>query len=220
MLRSKISPSTLADWLAVATGDLVPSAQARVRPEIEAHYAEAVRVHWEGGLPETQAHAAALADLGNAHSASLRFNQQYLTQPDANNLTQDIHFQVSNGAIWALLCIFGRFLPFLSPPLTCLVYLIGGILAYEGVFRLFKKYIRRTKTMMSRRTLILLATLAWLNVGLLLSSASDPDPILNLLLPLAFAMFALSTSLRCHLVWKKLARPHEYNPPPAGPKAA
>lgn len=88
MLRSKISPSTLADWLAVATGDLVPSAQARVRAEIEAHYAEAVWTHLGRGLSQADAQVAALADLGDAQVAGRRFQHEFLTKAEAAGLAR------------------------------------------------------------------------------------------------------------------------------------
>ncbi len=72
----------LAAWLSVATAGLVPSAQARVRAEIETHYAEAVAVYQKNGQEEAPAHAAALADLGNAQKAARHFGEIYLNQRD------------------------------------------------------------------------------------------------------------------------------------------
>jgi hypothetical protein len=74
---------TLPEWLESATGRLVPSAQARIRPEIEAHYAEAVQAGLEHGATEPAAQAAALADLGNPCAAARRFRQKLLTENDA-----------------------------------------------------------------------------------------------------------------------------------------
>lgn len=76
------TPANLADWLAVAIADLVPSAQARVRAEIEAHYAEAVQGYLKSGQAEAEACVAALADLGDAEKAARRFGATYLTRRD------------------------------------------------------------------------------------------------------------------------------------------
>jgi hypothetical protein len=73
-------PQNFPEWLDAATRDLVPSAQARVRPEMEAHYAEAVQMHLKNGSLEAIAQAAALADLGDAYAAARRFQKQYLTR--------------------------------------------------------------------------------------------------------------------------------------------
>jgi hypothetical protein len=76
-------PTNLAEWLEQAIGGLVPSAQARIRAEIEAHYAEAVQSHLAGGSVESAAQAAALIDLGDAKAAARRFGREHLTKNDA-----------------------------------------------------------------------------------------------------------------------------------------
>ncbi|HTB63350.1 MAG TPA: hypothetical protein VK737_07145 [Opitutales bacterium] len=77
------SPTNIVDWLDTATCRLVPSAQARVRAEIEAHYAAAVQTHLIAGSTEIAAHAAALADLGDVKTAARRFQGGHLTKQDA-----------------------------------------------------------------------------------------------------------------------------------------
>jgi len=72
-----------AEWLDIATRDLVPSAQARIRVEIEAHYAEAVQSQLANGAAESVAQTAALTDLGNAKSAARRFRRDHLTTKEA-----------------------------------------------------------------------------------------------------------------------------------------
>ncbi len=78
-----VSPASLADWLVVATKNLVPSAQARVRGEIKAHFAEAASAHQKNGQSEVEATSAALADLGSARAAGRRYRREYLTHHDA-----------------------------------------------------------------------------------------------------------------------------------------
>ncbi len=82
---------TLSEWLEIATGKLVPSAQARVRSEIEAHYAEAVQSHMAAGATEPAAQAAALADLGDAKAAARRLGRNYLTKTDAEIVTKIVN---------------------------------------------------------------------------------------------------------------------------------
>ncbi|HTB63351.1 MAG TPA: hypothetical protein VK737_07150 [Opitutales bacterium] len=100
MLPSRLHPQTLAAWLDIATCRLVPSAQTRVRAEIEAHYAEAVQTYLQNGQSESAAQTAALADLGNARKAAHRFCRQYLTRSEARgfrNVTQSRGITVSTG---------------------------------------------------------------------------------------------------------------------------
>jgi len=72
-------PRSLPEWLGMATWGLLPSAQDRVRPEIKAHYAEAVQFHLNNGLSESAAQTAALAELGSPKAASRRFRRKHLT---------------------------------------------------------------------------------------------------------------------------------------------
>lgn len=74
---------TLEDWLEIATRKLAEPAKERIRAEIEAHYAEAVEAHREDGLSETDAQAAALAELGNPRAAGRRFRKSHLTEREA-----------------------------------------------------------------------------------------------------------------------------------------
>lgn len=78
----RLPAQNLSQWLETATRKLAPPARARIQTEIEAHYAEAVQLHLASGLPETAAHAAALADLGNAYAAARRFGREHLTEKD------------------------------------------------------------------------------------------------------------------------------------------
>jgi hypothetical protein len=111
---------TLPEWLETATGKLVPSAQARVRSEIEAHFAEAVQAHLAGGMTEPAAQAAALADLGHAKAAARRFGREHLTNNDAGVIAGLIKNSARSTIAWfvGLLVLFtwmssvaSRFLP-------------------------------------------------------------------------------------------------------------
>jgi hypothetical protein len=122
---------TLSEWLDLATRDLVPSAQARIRTEIEAHYNEAVQARLVIGWSESNAKAGALLDLGSANTAGRRFRKKYLTRFEVYRLRETI-----NGSLaWAcaavtLYCLlpFGVFIhslraEFLS---SCLVLAAFG----------------------------------------------------------------------------------------------
>src|SRR5579862_2220503 len=76
----------LSDWLRIATWRLADSAKERIRPEIEAHYAQSVEAHRENGLSESAAHAAALTELGDPETAGKRFRKRHLTESEAEKL--------------------------------------------------------------------------------------------------------------------------------------
>jgi len=86
----------LAKWLEIATGKLVPFAQARIRAEIEAHYAEAVKSHQDTGLSETNAQAVALADLGNAYAAARKYRREFLTDKESGLITKKLNLLRGN----------------------------------------------------------------------------------------------------------------------------
>ncbi len=131
MFDQKTVPESLAAWLAIATGDLVPSAQTRVSAEIEVHYAEAVQAHLASGSSEAIAHAAALADLGEAPRAAQRYRREYLTHHDAVAIGS-LHPRATRRhfacCVWLLLIYLPNY--FLHPQLDfigifCLCILIG-----------------------------------------------------------------------------------------------
>ena len=80
------TPQNLAEWLDQATSHLVPSAQARVRAEIETHIADAMQRHRDHGLTDSSAQAASLIDLGDARVAARRFAREYLTHRELQKL--------------------------------------------------------------------------------------------------------------------------------------
>ena len=73
-------------WLHVATQDLAPPAQERIRREIEEHYADAVRAHLAAGVSECEAKLAALAELGDPEIAAKRFCKRHLTAREASRI--------------------------------------------------------------------------------------------------------------------------------------
>lgn len=79
-LFRKRQVQTLSEWLEIATRKLTDASKERIRVEIEAHYAEAVEAHREGGLSEADAQSKALRELGDARAAARRFRKQHLTE--------------------------------------------------------------------------------------------------------------------------------------------
>ena len=86
MLFQKSNVRNVSDWLNISTRKLAPSAQERIRLEIEAHHAESVVAHQQAGLSKNDAEAAALAELGDVRQAARRFKRQHLTVRQAANL--------------------------------------------------------------------------------------------------------------------------------------
>ncbi len=83
----KTPAQTLPEWLAVATADLEPAAQALVRAESEALYAKALASHLANDLPETLAEALALADMGSPRAAARRFRRVYFTRAEIKRMS-------------------------------------------------------------------------------------------------------------------------------------
>jgi hypothetical protein len=95
----------LSAWLETATWALVPSAQARVRAEIEAHFAEAVQSHLANGLFASAAQAAAVADLGDPHAAAQRFRREHLTIGEAKAVGARLNAARRTGLLFYALLI-------------------------------------------------------------------------------------------------------------------
>ncbi len=126
-------PTNVAEWLEQATGSLVPSAQARVRQEIEAHYAEAVQAHLVKGLSEPAAQAAALTDLGNAPAAARRFGREHLTDEDARLATLWTSCGCRNPFLMIFLQLWLTFTLFLPKPRDLFTMDYRAFLLYETV---------------------------------------------------------------------------------------
>lgn len=104
--RRGLKPENLSLWLDIATWAIVPSAEARVRAEIEAHYAEAVKARLESGLTEQAAQMAALGDLGNPYAAARRFRRGYLTRFDRTLISANRNTDRSFAKISFILAVF------------------------------------------------------------------------------------------------------------------
>jgi len=94
---------TLSEWLEIATRELTDDSRDRVRPEIEAHYSQAIETHRGDGLSESEAQVAALAELGDAHAAGKRFRKLNLTANDINRLKR---WDRGVRSIWYPLCSY------------------------------------------------------------------------------------------------------------------
>jgi hypothetical protein len=75
-------------WALLAVDGLVPAAQARIRREIEAHYADSVAIHRAEGLSRDDAESRALLELGDIESAAKGFRKRYLTVEDESWLSE------------------------------------------------------------------------------------------------------------------------------------
>ncbi|HIJ66366.1 MAG TPA: hypothetical protein HPP77_10495 [Candidatus Hydrogenedentes bacterium] len=76
-------PAALDVWLEAATKDLCEEAKARIRPEIEAHYHEALDEELGRGLNEDEARTAAIASLGSPKAARKAFLRIHFTKREA-----------------------------------------------------------------------------------------------------------------------------------------
>lgn len=198
--------SNLAGWLAIATADLAPSAQSRIRAEIETHYAEALQMKLANGLPEAQASAAALKDLGNAHIAAWRFSREYLTNLDTKLVALQVGTQLAMGTIWALSGV-GVFL------WRNAVGTSGGRLMLFAIFLVSfasRLIVPPSSKTITRRTILMLVTLTWLNVGVFVGLnvfSATGDHVMQLFgrfMTACFVLMAASASFSCFRVYKKL----------------
>ncbi len=90
-LFEKSKVYTLSEWLEIATKKLAVPAKTRIRPEIEAHYADAVASHLANGSSVYAAWALALAELGDAKTAARRFRKSHLTEQEAERIKSSAH---------------------------------------------------------------------------------------------------------------------------------
>jgi len=232
---------SLSEWLDLATQDLVPSAQARIRTEIEAHYNEAVQTRLVNGSPDDAAQATALADLGSAKSAARRFRREYLTAKESQKAAQ-LMLSVKRGGSWLHLYLW---LNIMAPVYLSDSYNPGalryrfceainllvipiGLAGSIAIYFLAKQNI----TIRSRRQIILLTCIMWLFAGplflgqyiaLLPTAPHAPaDTVFNIFVPVASAiMFAGSAyvSLGLLRLRQKLLSASEADIPPPDPRA-
>jgi len=165
-LAPRQKPGNLAEWLNVATRWLVPAAQVRVRAEIEAHYGEAVQAGMKRGLPEFDAHADALADLGDAQVAARRFRREHVTTWDQGLLTGYASYQVIIGALHSMILFMGLFPPADKPGVPAIVLIILGFMfACPAIALSVGSLVWRSRNTVSPRLIYLLLFMAWLNIG-------------------------------------------------------
>jgi hypothetical protein len=105
--KENVNPAgLLAWWLDVATKDLAIGAQARIRSEIESHYAESVHSHLGEGMSEPDSQAAAFAELGEPTIAAKHFRKHHLTEREESKL-QKLEKNAAKLSIpyeWVLIC--------------------------------------------------------------------------------------------------------------------
>ncbi|NUM55893.1 MAG: hypothetical protein HUU46_19815 [Candidatus Hydrogenedentes bacterium] len=87
-------------WLDTATRGLCDDAKARIRPEVEAHFAAAYRFQIYEGEDEVIAAALASAALGDAKRANRRYRRVYLTKAQARRVGRLAG--TSLGALWII----------------------------------------------------------------------------------------------------------------------
>jgi hypothetical protein len=127
---------TLSEWLEIATAKLTAPAKQRISAEIEAHIGDAVENHIAKGLPEADAQATALAELGSATSAATRFRRRHLTEGEAKRVEQTLKY--SGSLLWLVLlyaafpfiCAFflraaeRHHAPSIFPSITALIFVV------------------------------------------------------------------------------------------------
>jgi hypothetical protein len=83
-LNNKVA--SLAEWLEIATEGLAVPGRERVRQEIGAHFAQAVKAHLDQGESEPVAQINALGELGDAKTAQRNFRKRHLTKDEEKRL--------------------------------------------------------------------------------------------------------------------------------------
>ncbi len=209
-------PRNLTEWLATATLDLVPSAQARIRAEISAHHAEAVDAHLAAGLAEPAAHQAALTELGDAQAAAVRFRRGHLTADVASHPK----------AVWTdslcmlLIVIFISWDFYPEHPLAWMAVALGltllVMLNWIAVY-----WLRRGRTeRVTQPRLVLLAAVNWLTIGFLYPVGHLNHPsalsIFSSICMFVVAVFAIVRYLRLR---RKLLAASEADLPSGGAAA-
>lgn len=201
------APPNLPGWIDIATRDLVPPAQARIRIEIGAHYAEAVHSHQASGSTEAEAQSAALAELGSAHVAAIRFGREHLTNGDAKGVFWQARAQLPMGAVWAIAITTNSFY-------SKSIGAAGGLLICLLVVLIhftIRFLVRRSRKVVTWRMVLLLLSFQWLNlVGFLWMIHIDKtdDQVIHVLMRLmavCFLLLALVYSLILLQLRKKLA---------------
>lgn len=85
---SNYQAESLGEWLVIATLGLVAPAQERIKLEIEAHYADAVKSNLDLGLAPEEAESAALLELGDPKTAAKSFRKRHLTEKEGEQVQE------------------------------------------------------------------------------------------------------------------------------------
>ena len=161
------APTNLTEWLEIATGKLIPSAQAQVRAEIETHYADAVETNRRRGASDVGAHAAALEDLGNAQTAGARFCLEYPCTLDAKIVAGIAWYQISMGILMASHLAFDPLTDSNAQPgllaLLLIVFVVCVVCPAVAIF--VSVLVSRTRQAVTQRVIYMLLLVTWLNLG-------------------------------------------------------
>jgi hypothetical protein len=220
-------PANLAEWLDLATEDLIPPAQARIRKEIEAHYADALQAGLKRGLPEFEALAAALADLGNAEAAGRRFRREHPSTSDPDTLALVAWLQMFFGILLTIALITFHFFPEPNPtpgPLGMFFFLSFCFIVVPALGISLKTLLMRSRQALTPRPIFMLVFINWLNLAayfiLDFINSSDHESLFKHLRDsLGFIWMATIGSSVLLRLRKKLASAREDNLPPPPPTA-
>jgi NADH:ubiquinone oxidoreductase subunit K len=232
----------LSEWLDVATRDLVPSAQARIRAEIETHYTEAVQSGLANGSPESVAQSAALADLGSANAANRRFRREHLTIKNAREATKIV--KSARGG-WDVIAMIDLFLICNFPVILFGWYdfdlpaqrlnIFGSLVLYALIFSVsIIVYLlgKKETTIATRRRILLFKSLELLFLSVLFllqgftAPSIDNSPRHQFIKPYTPFLMAGMCAIGIYLSYrffrlrKKLQEADESDIPPPEPRAA
>lgn len=140
--RQLPEPVNLESWLAIAAYDLSEESQARIRAEIECHYQDALAFLIDSGQDEVQARREALAGLGSAREAWLRFSKSYPSRDDALRIARlkrddrPLWIGMTKLLLSTLIFVFTWIVPSFSMPdayETIILLRLLGILTYPSL---------------------------------------------------------------------------------------
>jgi hypothetical protein len=206
----KPSPETLSEWLDVATKKLSVPAQARIRSEIGAHFAEAVDEQIQNGSSKPVAQMLALEQLGDPKAAAKRFRKHLFSDRQARLLAASIR-ESKNGI--ALLTDYVYFIAFAilalafshskhRPLYTVMAFLVMVVLPTVR-FVLLKTHETRGNV----RWIVLIRSLTgFLPDAVLLCTLFLPLGDLAVVLSIVWCRSIVATSMPCVTIWIKLGR--------------
>ncbi len=207
------APGNLSEWLDIATRELVTLAQKRIRAEIGAHFTEAVHSHQVSGSTEAEAQSAALAELGDAHAAAVRFRREHLTNWDAKSVFFQATGQISIGMVWAICNALDVFYPKPVGAAVGLLIVLSALLIQLTVALL----VRWSRQVVTWRMVLLLLSFQWLNlVGFMWMihfNQTDDQVIYGFrrLMVVGFILLAVGNSFSLLRLRRKLASKLDYD---------